>query len=157
MSFNNSTNKIFADLSAKIQENKVYIDRLESILKDNNLPLPEHERYSQIRSAEDLIGKRLLKDGSREEIEALLLRMKKLYRSMHVTVKFQNLNFWTMAPKPKIPTIATTFHDMFFGSFAPKYRINILKDLNGQFVPFKMTLVLGPPGSGRSGIYLFIL
>ncbi len=33
-----------------------------------------------------------------------------------------------------------------------KHRVDILKDINGRIAPFKLTLLLGPPGSGRSGM-----
>lgn len=94
---------------------------------------------------------RVLQIGNKEEILEHLMRLKSLYRSVNVTIKFRNLSFWTMVSKPVIPTVGSTLRKPITGYFEPKYRFDILKDLNGRFSPSRMTLILGPPGSGRSG------
>jgi hypothetical protein len=80
----------------------------------------------------------------------MLLRLKDLVRPLHVTVRYKNLNLWTMAPEPSIPTVASSLLGM-VGVGEKKRRVDILKNVSGRIAPFKMTLLLGPPGSGRSG------
>lgn len=149
--------KVVSDLSSRINENKIYIDRLESLLKDNGIVLPDRERFSQILYADDAASKMKLKDGSREEVESLLKKMKELFRPLYVEVQFKNLTFWKMASEPSIDTVGSTFKDLFNFVPKPKRRVDMLKDLTGRFAPFKMTLLLGPPGSGRTGIYYYTI
>ncbi len=91
-----------------------------------------------------------IKDGSEGEIGMMLNRLKGLVRPLHVTVRYKSLNLWTMAPEPSIPSVSKAMLGM-IGMGDKKRRVDILKDLNGRIAPFKMTLLLGPPGSGRSG------
>ncbi len=94
-----------------------------------------------------------LQDASKEDIYEVLNYIKNVTKPQHVTVKFRNVSLWTMAPEPSIPTVLTTLAGPICGT-GKKRRIDILKNLNGCLEPYKMTLLLGPPGSGRSGRYI---
>ncbi|CAM9211888.1 unnamed protein product [Ectocarpus fasciculatus] len=68
-----------------------------------------------------------------------------------VEVQYRDLSFWGMVPKTTIPTVGSTFKHMIFGS-GPKHRTDILKGLTGRIRPGKMTLLMGPPGCGKSSL-----
>ncbi len=107
---------------------------------------PDSQGYSQ------KIHAMHLQDASKEDISEVLNYIKNVTKPQHVTVKFRNLSLWTVAPEPSIPTVLTTLASPICGT-GKKRRIDILKNLNGCLEPYRMTLLLGPPGSGRSGIY----
>lgn len=77
-------------------------------------------------------------------------KVKELQKPFHVTIDFKDLSLWTMAPKENIQTVGTAILQLFMGS-GPKHRVDILKGLTGRISPYKMTLLLGPPGAGRTG------
>ena len=60
-----------------------------------------------------------------------------------------------MIPKAKITTIGTIIKDFFLSCYNKKERINILNNLTGRIATKKMTLVMGPPGSGNKLLLLF--
>jgi ABC-type multidrug transport system ATPase subunit len=78
-------------------------------------------------------------------------RVAPLITDFTLTVSFRDLSIWTMAAEEFISTVWTTIRDTFFCS-APKYRYDILKNVTGTFVAGKMTLVIGPPQSGKSSL-----
>jgi ABC-type Mn2+/Zn2+ transport system ATPase subunit len=45
----------------------------------------------------------------------------------------------------------------FWTNFEPKNDLYILSKMTGRISPRKMTLLIGPPGSGKSGNFVFIL
>jgi ABC-type multidrug transport system fused ATPase/permease subunit len=67
-------------------------------------------------------------------------------RSLHI--RFQDLNLWTSVASSRIETVWTEFIGMF--TCVPKHRYDILKNLSGTLAYGKLTLLLGPPESGKS-------
>lgn len=53
-----------------------------------------------------------------------------------------------IVPKTHIPTVGSTIKDLLLCGTSPTQRIDILTNLTGRIAPKKMTLVMGPPGSG---------
>lgn len=141
----------FIDLQ---NENLSYVELLEALLIQNHIELPR--KPSKILepkiSSEEGIGQ--IKDSSREEILAVLKKFKMLHKPFHVNIDFKNLTLWTNQSKPSIPTVGTAFKHMICGS-GPKERVNLLTNLTGRIAPYKMTLLLGPPGCGRSCKFAF--
>lgn len=108
------------------------------------------EAYSEVKQVEMVPFEdgHIMKNASKEEIKVMLERQRNLTRPLHVTMKFRHLSLWTMASEPTIQTVANAMTPGCFAASQKRY--DILKDLNGRVAPFKMTLLLGPPGSGRS-------
>lgn len=90
-------------------------------------------------------------DGGEAEFQAMLRHLKELVRPMHVTVKFKGVNLYNYAAEPTIPSVGGALLGLAGLGGGEKRRVDILKDVSGRLAPFKMTLLLGPPGSGRSG------
>ena len=94
----------------------------------------------------------LMKDASRSEIMSYLYHRREMQgKLLKVSIAFRNLSVWTMAStKPKISTVASAFQEMMCGSKEIKERFDVLKSASGMLKPHTMTLLLGPPGCGRS-------
>ncbi|KAJ1423367.1 P-loop containing nucleoside triphosphate hydrolase protein, partial [Ochromonadaceae sp. CCMP2298] len=65
------------------------------------------------------------------------------------SVQFRDLTYWTSAPEKRIPTVGSTLKKMLLGA-GPKHRVDILKGLTGRLQPCTMTLLMGPPGCGKT-------
>lgn len=65
------------------------------------------------------------------------------------------IGYWLDAPEASIPNVGSSFAKMFMGS-GTRHRVDLLKGLTGRILPGKLTLVLGPPGSGMY-ICLFLI
>lgn len=57
-----------------------------------------------------------------------------------------------VVPKTKIPTVGSTIRDILLFGQGPKQRVDILKNLTGRIATRKMTLLMGPPGCGKSSL-----
>eukprot|EP01038_Epipyxis_sp_PR26KG_P004915 gene4915-6878_t len=152
----NSNQKIVADLISRLSKNKAYIDELEAILKEHNIPLPDTtsrrlDDLKQNEKSEATPAVGIMKEGNEEEMLAVLAKVKALHRRFYVTIKFNNLGYYTMAPKQVIPTVGNEIKTLVCGA-GPKYRVDILKGITGQIQPKRLTLLLGPPGSGKSSL-----
>ncbi|CAM6087925.1 unnamed protein product [Calypogeia fissa] len=76
-------------------------------------------------------------------------------------VRFYDINYSTkVSPQPPgFATFGAKLFNCFFGLFAAPFRkketprhLDILKDISGYIMPGSMTLLLGPPGSGKSSL-----
>jgi ABC-type multidrug transport system ATPase subunit len=91
-----------------------------------------------------------MKDGSNEALEAVLSNMEKLTTNYPVKVQYKDLGYFTYTPnRVSVPTVGNTLKNMIFGS-GPRHRLDILKGATGRILPGRFTLILGPPGSGKS-------
>lgn len=146
--------KVQADLTRRCITNENYIKKLESILKEHGIELPEdHPIYSMDPK---LAVHSLLKEGTAEELEGLTEKTKGLLRSMDVSIEFHNLTYSTEVPKERqIQSVSSTIASMvFFWKTVEKNRLDILANVSGRILPRRMTLLIGPPGSGKSGIFM---
>ena len=134
-------------LTNKCRSNEEYITELEALLKEHNISLPQRKVLIQHAKNDPAILGRLLKEGKVEEYQALLDEIKKYFRTFRTYIGYRDLGIWTMLPKAEIPTVGGALYHCFCGKGALN-RVDILKGLSGRIVPGKLTLLLGPPGSG---------
>jgi ABC-type lipoprotein export system ATPase subunit len=130
------------------------VEELERLLQTNNIPLPEPPTNTRRVKGTQLAiatkhGLGIMRDGNVEELKRLMDNVHKFHRSFPVAITFKDLSYWTMAAETQISTVGNSLYRLFCGS-GPKRRIDILKGLTGRFLPNKMTLILGPPGCGKS-------
>ncbi|XVE73519.1 hypothetical protein DITRI_Ditri11bG0124800 [Diplodiscus trichospermus] len=117
-------------------ERRVFIDKLITRIEDDNLRLLKKLK-ERIDRQEPLVGLEL----------------------PTIEVRFQNLSVEAdcevVQGKP-IPTLWNTISSVFSGLTkvsrckSESYRIKILKDVSGIIKPSRMTLLLGPPGCGKT-------
>lgn len=159
--------KIFFDLNEKhqrvLQLHLAHIEQLTKLLKDNNINVPEAPTLDTLELAslssatdekspllrDEFMRLPLLRDGSAKSMTELIGRAKEHIKIYRVTVIYRDLNFWTMAPERTIPTVGSTVRRIFFGT-GPKNRVDIIRGVTGMIRPGTMTLVMGPPGCGKS-------
>lgn len=145
-----SYQKIQDDLTRRCIEKDHYIKTLEEILKSNGIELPPSQLVVNPPMYEALDN--LMKHGSLEELENLVHKNMELLRNMDHSIEFYNLSYSTTVPKNKsIPTLGSMLMSM-LTFWLPQERetIDILADATGRIMPRKMTLLIGPPGSGKS-------
>jgi ABC-type multidrug transport system fused ATPase/permease subunit len=149
-----STKKLSDDLTQQVVEKDKYIEILIELLKENHITIPNFNDIisSPLLTTEHL--KTLVKDGSIEEIETVISAQKEYIRKIDITVEFHNLTYRTnITTKHEIYSIGSILKNIFcfWKSFEKKTEVDILSDLTGRILPRKMTLLIGPPGSGKSG------
>lgn len=100
-------------------------------------------------------NKRLLQDGTISELEAHLEKSQAWNRDTDIPVEFHDLTLAARISNERIiSTAGTMLWSMLFFWMSPKKKdIDILSHLTGRILPRKLTLVIGPPGSGKSGRY----
>ncbi len=142
--------KLEADLKQKCIEKDNYIKELEEILKAHGIEIPEREHAV----VESPISTLVFKEGKIEEIKNLVEIQKKLIRDLDIRIEFHDLTFSTMVEKEStIQTVGSLLMSLlFFWNCPQKKRVDIISNLSGRILPRKMTLLIGPPGSGKSGL-----
>ena len=115
---------------------------------DNHQEIPNDE--GRMLASKD---PNLLLSASEKDVKVLIDNRKELFRDMDITIEYQNLSFIVKVPlNPEVSTVATTLTSMMkFWETKPTKEIRILSNVSGRIAPRKMTLLLGPPGSGKSG------
>ncbi len=145
--------KIFNDLAAQHKQDMEKIKLLENLLKSNNIDIPEYISAADDEAeAEQLLSRKRvasLVDGSAASMHQWMEKVKDVVKIYQVTVTYRDLNYWTMTPEAKIPTVGSTIREILMGT-GPKHRVDILKGMTGMIRPGKMTLVMGPPGAGKT-------
>lgn len=122
-----ANHRVYKEIIDKRNSDRQYIEALEALLREHNVELPEV--HSNVPSVpKNHMGPL---DGSPEALNALLMKVKDLQHIYHVQICFKNLGYWTMSPKPYIPTVGTTIRNMIIGH-GPKERVDILKGLTGN-------------------------
>jgi ABC-type uncharacterized transport system fused permease/ATPase subunit len=92
----------------------------------------------------------ILEDAGHDQIKDMLSRIEPFHRKFEVQVAFKDMGYWVDAAETKIPTVGNALKDMFFGRCKETHRVDILKGISGRILSGKLTLVLGPPGSGKT-------
>ncbi len=100
------------------------------------------------------IEKNLLQNGTAEEIEQLIENHKPYVRDNDFSVEFYDLTMSTEVPvKHEIFSISSIFYSVFClwkRLHQETKEIHVISNLTGRILPRKMTLLIGPPGSGKS-------
>ena len=145
-----SYKKIQDDLTRRCIEKDNYIKALEEMLKTHGIELPPSELVVNPPMYEAVDN--LMKQGSLEELESIVQKHIDLIRNFDHSIEFHGLNYSTEVPKKKvIPTVGSLLVSLFtFWLPQEMETINILADATGRIAPRKMTLLIGPPGSGKS-------
>lgn len=96
----------------------------------------------------------LLQQGTAEELQIIIDRQKPYLRDNDFSVEFYDLTMSTEIPAEReIYSVSTILSSIFcfWNAFnKPKREIHIISKLTGRILPRKMTLLIGPPGSGKS-------
>jgi ABC-type glutathione transport system ATPase component len=156
-SFNSRAKKAFLDELITQLENErrlrekdqQYINLLLSSLHNHGIsppsPLDQHEQDHLATVISPLLA-----DGSTKSLGQLLESRANLRSDRSpMTIHFENLSYWTMTNYQTIQTVASVAKKIFFGS-GPQTRLDILYPVTGRIQPACMTLLMGPPGCGKS-------
>lgn len=144
--------KIQKEFIAQHEKDRAYTTELENFLHEKGLELPDiildmrkhiHEKDATVKA----VG-RLMEDGSLDALTKSIKLVQNHTHQFEIAVQYRNLTFWNSIPKKSIPTVWSSVKSIFLGS-GKKYRVNIINDLTGRILPKRMTLVMGPPGSGK--------
>eukprot|EP01034_Spumella_vulgaris_P025935 gene25935-32445_t len=89
-----------------------------------------------------------MEDGSLEALTKSIEKHEDHVHRYEIQVQYRNLTFWNMVAKKTISTVGSSVVGMILGG--KKSRVNIINDLTGRILPKRMTLVMGPPGCGKT-------
>ncbi len=96
----------------------------------------------------------MTQQGTAEELQIISERQKPYLRDNDCSVEFYDLTMSTEIPAEReIYSVSTILSSIFcfWNAFnKPKREIHIISNLTGRILPRKMTLLIGPPGSGKS-------
>lgn len=153
-----SKQKIHDDLFKKYEEREEYIAKLEELLKRHNIELSEIELLNPVhRDGDKPIDEKpefTLTDTPEGGLQNILEKQRQYIRANDFTVEFHNLTFKVkVAAKREVSSIYTVLKSIlfFWTNFEAKNDLHILSKLTGRISPSKITLLIGPPGSGKSG------
>jgi len=151
--FNGKANRrMHNEFVAQHERDRHYIVGLEKLLQDKGVEIPEelHELKKRLEGKDNTEHHdKYMKDGSLDALAKSVERITQHTHRYEVLVQYRNLTFWNNLPKKKIATVASSLKGMFLGS-GKKHRVNIIQDLSGRILPKRMTLVMGPPGCGKT-------
>ena len=132
---------------------KKYIEKLEKLLAEHHIAIPSDDDKLKDglvhRGGTALPTIEALKDTSVSTISAVLAELKKHSTPFQVQVEYRNFSYWNMIPKKEIETVGNMLKSILFGG-GPKHKFHVLKDLSGRFSSQKLTLLMGPPSSGKT-------
>ena len=92
---------------------------------------------------------RTMRDGSIDSLTKSLEKIKDHVNLYEIHVQYRNLTFWNAVPLKGIPTVGSALRSLLLLGATPKRRVDIFRDLTGLFKSNAMTLLMGPPGSGK--------
>lgn len=164
--FNFRTNKqIYEKFLIQNDKNSKYIEELEKLLEQYNISIPDEiiEKYKgddgqhinknsdgTIISTSSLSRKLLLLQDTKEStLTTFLKNIQKHRQSFKIHIEYKDLSYWNLIPKKNITTVGSIFKNIFCGN-EPKHKFFILKNLTGRIAPNKLTLLMGPPGCGKT-------
>jgi ABC-type molybdenum transport system ATPase subunit/photorepair protein PhrA len=164
--FDRSNKKLTKELAIRLAESEDQlrieqqrVDLLERILRENGIEVPARLIADAVRSLKTSVGVSskangayigILETSDEASIAAHMERVSTLIAMQKIYIRYTNLKLWTTVKETTIDTVGTVFLSLFdcFNSHTQRY--DILKDLSGTIAEGKMTLVLGPPASGKS-------
>ena len=150
--------KVQREFIAQHERDKAYITELENLLNEKGVEIPEaiHEMKSSLerrKATVQMVGS-LMADGSLEALAKSVDLIHQHTNRHEIQVQYRKLTFWSDIAKASIPTVGSTFKNIFVGG-GKKERVNIINDLTGRILPKRMTLVMGPPGCGKFLYFFF--
>eukprot|EP01031_Cornospumella_fuschlensis_P039582 gene39582-48189_t len=148
-----SYQKIESDLRQKCLEKDLYIRQLQEFLVSHGLDVPPASNpMTRLADYKQASNFSTVKEGNIEELEEILEHQKKLVRTQDLSVEFHNLTVSTNVNiDGGITTVASVIYGMFSSLFAPHIKkVDVVSNLTGRILPRKLTLLMGPPGSGKS-------
>ena len=91
--------------------------------------------------------------GTIEEIEGLLDKYQDYVRPIDILIEYHNLTMSTyINENAEVNSVGSILKSvLYFWQTQEPTKIDILSELTGRILPGKMTLLLGPPGSGKTG------
>lgn len=149
-------NETRATLVAQCVDDQERIKILEEALEENGIEIPriavaQDEEAGKV-AADNVYGK-VLEDGSVDAIRNLLEQRKHIMRNLETNIEFHNLRYSTKVNvKRTIPTVGTLLTSLlcWWKCFPEEKEIDILAEASGRIASKKLTLLIGPPGSGKS-------
>lgn len=145
MKFKSKVNeKLQQNLASRVVKYRRYVEQLEQLLDDNNIPIPHEVIAGKVEAPLES-----LKIASHDAVSSLVAKLRRHYEPFVVDVEYRNLSHWNMIPTKQIETVGNAVKSTLFGP-GPKHKFHILKNLNGRFSPQKLTLLMGPPSSGKT-------
>ena len=145
-----ANSRLLHEISIQQSAYKRRIEELERALHEHGIQVPEDEAFEQITappSKRRFVG--LIADGSAKTLTEVMQKVVKYRQGTEMRLQFKDITFWTMQTPPTIPTVGTAIKSIFCGR-APAQRRDILKNLTGRIASNRLTLVLGPPSSGKT-------
>lgn len=149
-----SHQKVEDALCKQVRDRDAYIAKLQTILRENEIEIPEPELNPLLPPTPPKDTAPEIVDASEEQIRILLERQQKYCRPLDITLEYTHLTYTVRVPEHRqIPSVSSVLKGLicFWTRFTPKKEIKILSDVTGRIKPRKMTLLIGPPGSGKSG------
>lgn len=154
MSFTTLANKkTYETLLHRLEKQDKYTHQLEEVLQSHGIELPlPLEPWTSSGHQGDVKPNAVLQVGSIEEIEHLIDETRKVSRDSNVAIEYHNLRVTRrLNAKNEIISISSIVESLFtFWQRPEKKDVEILADISGRILPSKMTLLMGPPGSGKS-------
>jgi hypothetical protein len=166
--FNFRTNKqIYEKFLSQNDKNSKYIEELEKLLEQYNIIIPNEiiEKYKGndtqdikknsdgtiLSSSVSSSSKKLLllQDTKESTLTSFLKNIQKHRQTFKIQIEYKDLSYWNLIPKKNITTVGSIFKNILCGS-EPKHNFFILKNLTGRIAPNKLTLLMGPPGCGKT-------
>jgi hypothetical protein len=98
----------------------------------------------------------VMSDGSLDALTRSIELTSDHVHHFEIQVQYRGLTFWNSVPDKTIETVGSAFLSL-FGVGGKTHRVNIINDLTGRILPKRMTLVMGPPGSGEFCAYVLWL
>ena len=153
-----SHQKVQDALSKQVRDRDEYIAKLQALLREHDIDIPELEIAPLLPPLPPIEKAPEISDASEEQLKRLLQQQKQHVRPLDITLEYSHLTYRVyVAQNREIPSVSSLMKSLlcFWTKFARKKEIKILSDVTGRIKPRKMTLLIGPPGSGKSGRSLF--
>lgn len=149
--FNAKANqKIYKEFASQHERDRLYIEQLERLLLENHISIPELILPNKLVDRQLSHDSGIMADGTLSSLEKSVNRIKDYSSQYEINIQYRNLTFWNSVPEERISTVGSSLRSFLFCGSGTKHRVDIIKDLTGRILPGKMTLLMGPPGCGKS-------
>ena len=155
--------KVLQDIKQRCLEKDRYIAKLEHLLQEHDIHLPIEENDPETSAAVSPTLRQSLEEettfvltsGNIQELQLFIQKHKSLVRKLHYRIEYYDLTFQTKVfntLQHQIFSISTIVTQLCcFWRSQETHQADILSHITGRILPGHMTLIIGPPGSGKSG------